>query len=96
MLTVMNRKRLECGQMGYVVQATNMKNDSESCRLVIDPKLIDMEDTEAIEAILDDHVPLASHGIKLYIEISKNMVMKRAKQVQNKNLEFFWLKYIYR
>ena len=78
LLKVKNRKRLENGKMGNVVQASNMLS-GEKCVLMIDPRLIDEKDIPGLERMLRQHVQLAPADVAIYIQISEKLLKKQAK-----------------
>ena len=81
-MKVKQRKRLDNGQMGNVVQAINLVS-GEKCALLVDSKLLHNEDTEGLERLLKDHVELAPKGVSIYIQISEKSLRKKAKVAQN-------------
>ena len=50
-MKVKNRKRLESGEMGNVVQAINMLTD-EKCSIMVSPQMIDQQDLAGLESLL--------------------------------------------
>ena len=58
-MKVKNRKRLESGEMGNVVQAINMLTD-EKCSIMVSPQMIDQQDLAGLESLLRKHVELAA------------------------------------
>ena len=76
-MKVKNRKRLQNGEMGNVVQAVNMLTD-EKCSIMVSPKMIDQQDLAGLEALLRKHVQLAPSDVSIYLQISEKVLKKQA------------------
>ena len=80
LLKVKNRKRLESGEMGHVVQAVDMVS-GDKCPLMVDPKLIDEQDIAGLERLLRKRVKLPASDVSIYIILTEKMLKKKTKAV---------------